>query len=210
MSSDLAARLDRVESEQAIRQLASRYAMAVDMRDIDAIVNLYVDDVKVTRETGGRAALKQSFDAVLRAFRASVHHIGGHVIDFDDADNAHGFVLCRCEHEIGDKWVPVYLYYLDIYERRGGRWYFKRRNPSELYGADVLERPRPGVIAWPGAGERGSTWHAHFPSWDEFWANPEAAMVPVREEPPVNGFIDAMRRGVRKVVPMNWSWSKGA
>lgn len=204
---DWAARFDRLESTDAIRQLASKYAMAVDMRDIDAIVNLYVADVKVTRELSGRQALKASFDQVLRSFRASVHHIGGHVIEFDDADNAHGFCLCRCEHEIDGKWVPVYLYYLDVYRRDHGRWYFKRRNPSELYGADVLERPEPGLIHWPGAGTRKGTWHGHFPSWADFWANPESGAAPVRAEAPADGFLDQVRRGERRVLPMDFSFS---
>lgn len=207
MNEELEALIDRIGSEQEIRQLAARYALGVDMRDIDAIVNLYVEDVKVTRETSGRAALKQSFDTVLRSFRASVHHVGTHVIDFDDADNAHGVCYCRCEHEIGDRWVPMYLYYLDIYTRVNGRWYLKRRNPSELYGADVLQRPRANVIDWPGAGERAGTWHAHFPSWEEFWADPGSAAAPVRPEAACEAFIDAMRRGNRKVVPMNFSFA---
>jgi ketosteroid isomerase-like protein len=207
MSQDIAARIDRIESEQAIRHLAQRYALAIDMRDIDAIVNLYVEDVKVTRETSGRQALKHSFDTVLRSFRASVHHVGTHVIDFDDADNAHGICYCRCEHEVGDTWVPVYLYYLDLYTRVDGRWYIKRRNPSELYGADSLQRPQANVIDWPGVGVRGGTWHAHFPSWDEFWADPGNAEVPVRAEAPPEGFIDALRRGNRKVVPMDFGFA---
>ena len=36
---DLAARLDRVEATEGIRQLAARYALAVDMRDLDALVD---------------------------------------------------------------------------------------------------------------------------------------------------------------------------
>lgn len=208
MSEELAARLDRMESIDAIRQLASKYALAVDMRDTDAIVNLYVADAKVSRDESGRPALKASFDRVLRNFRASVHHIGGHVIEFDDPDNAHGIVYCRCEHEIGDKWVPVYLYYLDIYRRDADRWYFRRRNPSELYGADVLERPEAGIIHWPGTGDRRGTWHGHFPSWQAFWdAEPAEPAPSVATEAPVDGFIDAMRRGNRRVLPMDFSFS---
>lgn len=205
---DLVERLDRMESVDAIRQLASKYALAVDMRDTDAIVNLYVEDTKVSREQSGRSALKASFDRVLRGFRASVHHIGGHVIEFDDSENAHGIVYCRSEHEIDDKWVPVYLYYLDTYRRDGGRWYFKRRNPSELYGADVLERPRAGIVQWPGVGERRGSWHGHFPSWETFWnTTPNAETPRVVAEPPLEGFIDAMRRGNRRVLPMDFSFS---
>lgn len=118
--SDLAARVDRIESTEQIRQLASKYALALDMRDIDALVNLYVEDVRINKASSGRQALKQVFCEVVRAFTASVHHIGNHIIEFDDPDNAHGLVYCRCEHEVGEKWVPVYLYYLDLYARVAG------------------------------------------------------------------------------------------
>ena len=46
-SRDLLARLDRLESLDAIRQLAAKYALALDMRDLDALVNLFPEDVKV-------------------------------------------------------------------------------------------------------------------------------------------------------------------
>lgn len=209
MGEDYAARLDRIESKDEIRQLSSKYALAVDMRDIDAVVNLYVADVKVSREASGRQALKDVFDRVLRNFRGSVHHVGNQIIEFDDADNAHGIVYCRCEHEIGDKWVPMYLYYLDLYRRDGGRWYFKRRNPCEFYAADVLERPAAGTIRWPGAPDRPGNWHAHFPSWAEFWGDADAGRRPVGEEAAPGAFLDTMRRGERRVVPADFSWAGG-
>ena len=36
---DLEARIDRLESLDAIRQLVSKYALSLDMRDVDAHVN---------------------------------------------------------------------------------------------------------------------------------------------------------------------------
>jgi SnoaL-like domain len=42
-------RLDRVESELAIRQLPSRYALAADSRDLDTWVSLFVEDVDCGR-----------------------------------------------------------------------------------------------------------------------------------------------------------------
>jgi ketosteroid isomerase-like protein len=42
-------------------QLASRYALAVNMRDLDALVALFVDDVQAGRDRVGREALKESF-----------------------------------------------------------------------------------------------------------------------------------------------------
>lgn len=56
---DLLARIDRLESTEAIRQLAARYALSLDMRDLDAHVNLFASDIRVSRENTGRAHLKR-------------------------------------------------------------------------------------------------------------------------------------------------------
>ena len=70
---DLARRLKRVESRLAIQQLPI-YALAVEGRDIDTWVNLFVPDVRVTRETSGPDALARQIDGMLRTFRRSIHH----------------------------------------------------------------------------------------------------------------------------------------
>ena len=53
----LVARVDRLESLDQIRQLPAKYALALDMRDADAWVGLFPDDVKVGDGRFGRAAL---------------------------------------------------------------------------------------------------------------------------------------------------------
>ena len=45
----LLARIDRLESLDEIRQLAAKYSLALDMRDLDAMVNLFPEDVRVAR-----------------------------------------------------------------------------------------------------------------------------------------------------------------
>ena len=47
-------RLDRMESLADIRQLPYRYALALDSRDMDALVDLFVPDVRVGRDETGR------------------------------------------------------------------------------------------------------------------------------------------------------------
>ena len=56
---DLARRVDRVESQLAIQQLAARYALAVDSRDLDTWVDLFVEDVDCGSYGKGREALKK-------------------------------------------------------------------------------------------------------------------------------------------------------
>jgi ketosteroid isomerase-like protein len=103
-------RLDRIESSLAISQLPSRYAMALDARDLDALVALFVDEVDAGAQGCGREALQRWYDRVLRRFYRSIHLICGHEFDFIDADHATGSVYCRAEHEDGDGWptdVPL-------------------------------------------------------------------------------------------------------
>ena len=52
----LEARIDRLESLDAIRQLPAKYALALDMRDMEAMVSLFPADVRVGKDASGRAA----------------------------------------------------------------------------------------------------------------------------------------------------------
>ena len=52
------ARIDRLESLDQIRQLPARYALALDMRDMDAMVGLFAPDVRVGKDASGRQALR--------------------------------------------------------------------------------------------------------------------------------------------------------
>ena len=58
MDADVTARLDRLESLDEIRQLAGKYALALDMRDLDALCGLFPADVRVSRDQSGRGALR--------------------------------------------------------------------------------------------------------------------------------------------------------
>ncbi|MCB1844248.1 MAG: nuclear transport factor 2 family protein, partial [Halioglobus sp.] len=59
---DLLARIDRLESLDEIRQLAAKYSLSLDMRDLDAHVNLFAPDIRVSREKTGRSHLKRWLD----------------------------------------------------------------------------------------------------------------------------------------------------
>lgn len=166
---DLAARLERVESSLEVAQLPARYAMALDARDVDALVALFVDDVEAGPEDRGRDALARWYDRVLRRFYRSIHLICGHQFDFVDADHATGSVYCRAEHEDGDGWFVITMRYDDVYERRDGRWCFVRRREHPWYSVDVTERPGPDFIRWPADVELRSAMPQRMESWRRFW-----------------------------------------
>ena len=94
MDEAMLARIDRLESLDEIRQLAAKYSLSLDMRDLDAHVNLFAPDIRVSREKVGRSHLKRWLDDTLRLqFTGTSHHIGNHIIEFDDPDHAHGVVF---------------------------------------------------------------------------------------------------------------------
>jgi hypothetical protein len=164
----LAARIDRLESLEAIRQLPQRYAQAVDSRNLDELVALFVEDVRVGPEATGRTALREWFADSLGRVGATVHLIGSHVIDLESEGCARGVVTCRDEVERGGEWAVGCLQYWDSYERRDGRWYFARRRFQRWYLVDALSRPGVGA----GVGDDGlSTGQLPeaWPSWQQFW-----------------------------------------
>jgi len=163
-------RLDRLESLEQIRQLPHRYALAVDTRNLDDLVELFVEDVQVGRDKSGRPAMKAWFGDTLARFADSIHFVGNHVIDLDSPDEASGVVTCSDQLEKGPEWHIGYIQYWDQYLRRDGRWYFKRRKLHRWYIVDALARPHHGggleadkqalsVNQLPDA----------WPSWGRFW-----------------------------------------
>jgi SnoaL-like domain len=167
----LAERIDRLESLHEITQLGARYASAADARDLDGILQMFIEDVDCGRWGTGREALKGTYQVIHRQFYRTIHQVTGHVIDMVDADHATGRVVMRAEHEMGDRWVVVCMTLFDTYERRDGRWYFVRRKPETWYSADVLERP--AGPDWGGAPDRRPRLPHVFPTWEAFWDGDE-------------------------------------
>jgi hypothetical protein len=196
MDQDLLARIDRLESLDAIRQLPAKYALSLDMRDLDSHVNLFPEDVRVSKTETGRAALKRWLDDTLRKqFTGTSHHIGNHIIEFDDPDHAHGVVYSKNEHETGPDWVIMQMLYFDNYERIDGRWYFRRRLPCYWYATD-LNKPPIGdkKMRWPGREPYDGAYHALWPTWEKFWRNPPAEGLPdVAKPAPLDEFLNGMR-----------------
>ena len=193
----LEARIDRLESLDAIRQLPAKYALALDMRDMDAMVSLFPEDVRVGKDTTGRLALRAYMDRTLRSpFTGTSHHIGGHVIEFDDPDHAHGVVYSKNEHETGDEWVIMQMMYVDDYVRQDGLWHFARRLPLYWYATD-LNKPPVGdkKMRWPGTEWVEGNFHKLFPSYAEYWAREGDHGGPVAEPAPLDQFLATMRRG---------------
>jgi hypothetical protein len=165
-------RVDRLESLAQIRQLAMRYGMAIDARDLDMLVDLFAPDVRVGRELRGREALRAWYDHALRTPRTSVHFVVNHIVDFDDADHAAGVVYCRDElerPELGE-WQVGTIQYWDRYERFDGAWCFVERTFHRWYLVDALERPAHGAGLNADDPLFSRQLPEVYPTWDAFWS----------------------------------------
>ena len=201
--SALLARIDRLESIDEIRQLAAKYSLALDMRDMDALVNLFPEDVRVGQDKVGRAHFKQWMGETLRVqFTGTSHHIGNHIIEFEDPDSAVGVVYSKNEHETptqdgGCEWVIMQMIYWDHYQRIDGRWLFKRRLPCYWYATDLNKPPYgDNKMRWPDRDPYEGAFHSLCPSWQRFWAEPPTGALPSVAPPaPVEQFLKTMRGG---------------
>jgi uncharacterized protein (TIGR02246 family) len=190
-------RIDRLESIDEIRQMVAKYSLALDMRDMNAMAGLFAEDVRVGKGQSGREALRAWLDQTMRQqFTGTSHHIGNHIIEFDDPDHAHGIVYSKNEHETPTDWVIMQMMYVDDYERIGGRWYFRRRLPLYWYATD-LNKPPIGErkMRWPGVEPYEGGFHGLFPSWREFWEREGDIGGPVPPPAPLEKFIERLRRG---------------
>ena len=93
MSTDLEARVRRLEDRAQISEQVIRYALAVDRRDWQMFAGVFTDPVHADfSELGTPAAdlsaaeLAARVSAVLNGFTATQHLSPNHVIEFDEAD----------------------------------------------------------------------------------------------------------------------------
>lgn len=159
-------KLDWLMAYEEIRQLANRYALAVNMRDLDALVELFVEDVAVGAGRVGRAALAELLRVRTGDAEVDVLEVTTHVINLADADHATGTVYSRCEMGGPGRWARQSIAYEDVYERRAGMWYFVSRAHLLFYGLDVPERPLDQPPArWPHSPVGRGTVPYDWPSW---------------------------------------------
>ncbi|MGE0881043.1 MAG: nuclear transport factor 2 family protein [Acidimicrobiia bacterium] len=158
---DLAERIDRLESIEAIRDITARYPILLDQRDLEGLVQLFVEDVKAgPNSPRGRGPLLEHYQGLCRRWGFTVHQVFQQAIDFETPDKAMGTVYCKAEHQIGDKYVVAMLRYTDRYERRDGAWFFRWRQTPMWYVTDMLDKPvMTERVQWP-------------------WAEPTTAQLP--------------------------------
>ncbi len=176
-------RLARLEANHAIQQLPSRYALAVDSRNLDMLVELFSETVDCGKKWGkGRNALKTFYEHALgTSFYRSQHFICGHVFDLTDSDAATGSTYCQAFHEDGDGWYVMAICYIDHYVRENAKWLFLKRQELHWHAVDAMERPndQPRLTRWPRISDPcfAERLPKHWPSWNQFWQNVDPEIV---------------------------------
>jgi hypothetical protein len=166
MADELAGMADRV----AIREVASRYGMAVDGRDWDLYRQVFTDDAVIdyTDSGGPRTDLESTvkwLDEVLAPFAALQHNMTNQVVELD-GDRARSCTYYIAHHIMlagpgVESRFTMGGMYKDLLRRTGDGWRINERveegvwldgeypagapRPS-WYGSN--DHPRPGLLDW--------------------------------------------------------------
>lgn len=162
--------LQRLLIHEELRQLVARYAVANAKRDLDAVVNLFVEDVRVAPGLVGREHLKAFLEQSAREMPVVMLITGTHQIDVEHENLARGVLFCRAEMGDASSWAHQLIVYEDIYERRDNRWYFRLRKHLLVYGQNQDLIPLAQTPAnWPEHQVGAGTAPMHWDSWQTFY-----------------------------------------
>ena len=156
--------LHKLLAYEEIRQLVAKYAIALDARRLDELVELFIDDVEVGVFGKGHPALKASFEESLAPLGTTILFVSNHVIDFSSPTDATGEVYCSAEIEQGELWLRQRILYQDHYRHTARGWKFVKRHHLLWYSAPMGIDPRTLPPAnWPssnvGMGTLPSAFH---------------------------------------------------
>ena len=135
-----AAALDQMYARDQIRDLVSRYVIAIDssrFEDLAALFDPEMDSEKYGKGQEGVRAWYQQVVPETPNPSGLYHSISAHQIDLIDEDNATGVLY---QHGVGVAdgiWHAMAGIYRDRYVRRGDRWYFAQRNWAHVGSTDA-------------------------------------------------------------------------
>ena len=137
----LAARLDRLESKDAIRDIVTAYAIACDEHDMPRLMNLFTVDACFDAPNGsmvanGKADIQTLFQKTFKIRGPAYHWTHDVTLEIDTADpnRGTGLVLSHAETTPNGVVSIAAMRYQDDYRRESdGQWRFAKRVISFLY-----------------------------------------------------------------------------
>ena len=155
-------RLQQLEDRQELADLVTRYCIAVDDRDLDALIPLFTSDASMGHADGsaggsGTEGIRRYYEDRLKGVGTCFHYWHAQLLDFTGADSATGVVLAHAEMAVDDQMVVGGIRYHDDYRREDGAWRFRARGLRFFYLMDAEELPA-GIHTrerkrWPGPAE---------------------------------------------------------
>jgi hypothetical protein len=134
------ARLDRLESRTALRDLVSDYCHGFDKHDYPRFLAIWWEDCvweigKPFGDFAGHDGIRRAVQDVLWPAWRETHHITTNLrLWFDDDDHARGECDVDCMGASpADEFLVVGATYRDQFERRGGVWKIRRRTVQMHY-----------------------------------------------------------------------------
>ncbi len=136
MIDELPSRLDRIESRQAIEDLASCYCHGFDKRDEARFLSIWWEDCvwaigpPFGSFEGHAGILTALHDVLWPAWGMSQHITSNHLVDFVDANTAVACCDVDCTGVLADSAKATFVgaTYTDRVERRSGVWKIKQRD----------------------------------------------------------------------------------
>lgn len=167
----LATRIMKLEDREAIRNLCSRYSLAVDDHDFDTLATLFAPDtqygwVDQPPQAVGRDATIDLLRSRIGPSGPSFHVNHDMIVDWDESDPARatGIVFCHAEVNPAGKQLAGAIRYRDSYVKIDGKWMFASRFLSFLYFVPVEDHP--GILTQTDRLRVGGTSRpAHWPHY---------------------------------------------
>ena len=142
-------RLDRLESKDAIRELATSYAIACDEHDMPRLTSLFTSDACFDAPNGsmvatGKQAIVTMFENTFKIRGPAFHWTHDVTVKLDktDPDKATGLVLSHAETTPNGVVSIAAMRYEDEYRREQGEWLFAKRVIHFLYYVPFVDYTR--------------------------------------------------------------------
>ena len=134
-----------------IRQLAYRYAAAIEAHDADAMSELFSPRARFGEFGDGPDGLRRLMAHSLEGSVFAVILVANHLIDIESHNEARGQVWAHCFAQTrAYGFVEQLIKYEDHYEYHDGRWLFLHRRHRLWYGVARRESPlRQPAADWP-------------------------------------------------------------
>jgi uncharacterized protein (TIGR02246 family) len=133
---------DDTADRLALRALVEQYGRGADTRDAVLYADVFTDDgvlITTRGEIRGRDELL-TIAPRLERYRATMHLVGNHTVEFVDTDRATGVTYCQASHvrdvDGVDKVYVMMIVYHDTYVREPRGWRISLRRLELLWDED--------------------------------------------------------------------------